>query len=995
MADISKIKLPNGTTYNIKDENALPLTGGSVTGPVSFGDSVSIDEATVGDLIVNGSSSFVQGIKSNQIVPFMSKTYTNVIGTANNWANATFFFGSVKPNVWNEYWRIKYKIRVHVPGQTNYNQMADVMISGRAGDFKAYYSLNTIGAYYVCYYHELYRLKEAGFNAGYGHSIGVRFYSAYSPTDSNYKRTIEVEILETENCSFDFYNNCLKYSEIPGTGTTNYNTYTEMDFVTNGLQETGDANDVNYYNREYYSSRTTKNALYRYQFCVTDSTGQLIPINSVNNSVATNKTLMTDAFDPFGEIFQWVSTSTYAAGANVGNGYFYRQYLADLRYSFNCGGYDVDSTLTARLPLYLVVVPQGDGTVKLYSEPLSQALPTSDDGLLYIYLGRVYEDTKPYRVVLTFNHPVYWYKNGAVRPYIQDAQTVNGHTVNSNVPSGAKFTDTVTTVTTTGSGNAVTAITASNGALTITKGTTFLTSHQDISGKADKSATVSNVAYDSTNKKITKTINGTTSDVVTVATLKTALGYTASDVGALPSNTTYVSTITTTAGTHSAISSKSGAVSFNVPTKTSHLTNDSGFITASHTSTYSLPLAASGTRGGVQIGYSESGTNYAVKLSSEKMYVTVPWTDTKVTVGALQSGITYYPMLATGDGTATRQIDSTLVGLKYVSTAGTTSTVGTARLTLGNSIAPNTANNEQGVLRLYSGAKNNGSNSSPYIDILNNATLTRTITLPDATGTVALTSDIPTVPTKVSQLTNDSGFTSNTGTVTKVTAGTGLSIGTTAGGNFTTSGTINHTNSVTAQTTQAVYPIKIDAQGHISAYGSAVTSMPASDVSSWAKASSKPTYTASEVGAVPTSRTVNGKALSANITLSASDVSALPSSTSILSTSPTLSSTGLSVTSSRCQITSGGIYSFGNWRFVQLQLTIKASLSANNTWGLLSGMPLPATGHLCALAASVQQNYGNVSANVSSAGSLVVQTAGKALASGDVLMVTGWYIVAS
>ena len=68
-----------------------------------------------------------------------------------------------------------------------------------------------------------------------------------------------------------------------------------------------------------------------------------------------------------------------------------------------------------------------------------------------------------------------------------------------------------------------------------------------------------------------------------------------------------------------------------------------------------------------------------------------------------------------------------------------------------------------------------------------------------------------------------SGYTTNTGTVIKVTAGTGLSIGSTAGGNFTTSGTINHTNSVTAQTTQAVYPIKIDACGHISAYGTAVT----------------------------------------------------------------------------------------------------------------------------------------------------------------------------
>lgn len=70
--------------------------------------------------------------------------------------------------------------------------------------------------------------------------------------------------------------------------------------------------------------------------------------------------------------------------------------------------------------------------------------------------------------------------------------------------------------------------------------------------------------------------------------------------------------------------------------------------------------------------------------------------------------------------------------------------------------------------------------------------------------------------------------TANTGTVTKVTAGTGLSIGTTAGGNFTTSGTINHTNAVTAQNTQAIYPIKIDAQGHISAYGSAVTPLTAS-----------------------------------------------------------------------------------------------------------------------------------------------------------------------
>jgi len=66
---------------------------------------------------------------------------------------------------------------------------------------------------------------------------------------------------------------------------------------------------------------------------------------------------------------------------------------------------------------------------------------------------------------------------------------------------------------------------------------------------------------------------------------------------------------------------------------------------------------------------------------------------------------------------------------------------------------------------------------------------------------------------------------------------------------------LNHSNSVTAQNTQALYPIKIDAQGHISGYGTAVTSLPASDVHAWAKASTKPTYAWSEITGKPSSFT--------------------------------------------------------------------------------------------------------------------------------------------
>lgn len=47
---------------------------------------------------------------------------------------------------------------------------------------------------------------------------------------------------------------------------------------------------------------------------------------------------------------------------------------------------------------------------------------------------------------------------------------------------------------------------------------------------------------------------------------------------------------------------------------------------------YVLPLASNGTRGGVQTGYTANDKNYAVQLSSEKMFVNVPWENTQLTL---------------------------------------------------------------------------------------------------------------------------------------------------------------------------------------------------------------------------------------------------------------------------------------------------------------------------------------------------------------------------
>lgn len=135
--------------------------------------------------------------------------------------------------------------------------------------------------------------------------------------------------------------------------------------------------------------------------------------------------------------------------------------------------------------------------------------------------------------------------------------------------------------------------------------------------------------------------------------------------------------------------------------------------------------------------------------------------DTKVSTAAVTSGTTYYPTVGTDTtSAATKYYDKT--GYAYKGTNGSTSAVGTSILTLGNSTASGTANNKKGQLALYG--------STAYLTTIDPGapTAARTLTLPNASGTIALTSNIPTVPSNVSAFTNDAGYTTNTGTVTGV-----------------------------------------------------------------------------------------------------------------------------------------------------------------------------------------------------------------------------------
>lgn len=230
--------------------------------------------------------------------------------------------------------------------------------------------------------------------------------------------------------------------------------------------------------------------------------------------------------------------------------------------------------------------------------------------------------------------------------------------------------------------------------------------------------------------------------------------YTANEVGALSSSTTYVSTITTSAGTHSTISSKSGSVSFKIPTKTSHLTNDSGFITSD--------------------------------------------SDEKVKSTTVTAASTMYLVGSSSNSTTTGGVNKHASGILYVTADNVTG--GHTELRLGNTTVTTTAGGKEGQIRFY------GTTATNYVTLKGGApSSNRTVTLPDKTGTIALTSDIPTVPDVSGKID---------------TAGSGLSkSGTTLNHASTiTAGTVG-TSSATSGITLAVPYVTYNGTGHITASG--------------------------------------------------------------------------------------------------------------------------------------------------------------------------------
>lgn len=172
-------------------------------------------------------------------------------------------------------------------------------------------------------------------------------------------------------------------------------------------------NTIGYQLRTNSYSMPMTSVTYRYRLLFTSKDGShFVPANNSTSTNATSsRTVCQDPIDPHGSIVYYGTTAAVNQGSRPAVANLWQQYLVTLGYSFNRTGAAL--TLTAWDPVYVKAAPQSDGSAIIDStEPYVQALPTTNDGYIYIFLGVA---TSATQIELNINHPVYYNDGTAIR----------------------------------------------------------------------------------------------------------------------------------------------------------------------------------------------------------------------------------------------------------------------------------------------------------------------------------------------------------------------------------------------------------------------------------------------------------------------------------------------------------------------------------------------------------------------------------------------------
>ena len=355
--------------------------------------------------------------------------------------------------------------------------------------------------------------------------------------------------------------------------TTTWNINYTMLFVYDSTRVSGgcwifyrgyysDANSIGYQLRTNSTSLTTtdRTRYYRLLFTSADNT-QWVPANTqYDNSATSNKTINQRKINPFGRIVYLANTTSYVAGAAVSATAVWDQYAFNLGYSFSKGS---ALTMTYPKPVYIKAAPQTDGSAIIDStNPYVQDLPTTDDGKIYIYLGVAYSATN---VEMVINHPIYYYKDGAIREWANAPAAIASVAWGDITGTLSDQTD-LNTALGAKANSADLATVATSG------------SYNDLTNKPTIPAAQVNSDWNASSG-VAQILNKPT-----LATVATSGSY--NDLSNKPTIPTVNNATLTiqkngaTVNTFTANASSNVTANITVPTATSDLTNDSGFITS-------------------------------------------------------------------------------------------------------------------------------------------------------------------------------------------------------------------------------------------------------------------------------------------------------------------------------------------------------------------------------------------------------------------------------
>ena len=417
MPIVSKVTLPSGNEYNLRDNS-------------------------------QGNSDH-QHYYTN-LVPLIHKVYesTSYYATAASYAKSTWYFASVKPDNWYLPWRVRFKYHTYCTANAAQHSYTWSTVCGRS-DSTIYANFNevqTSAHYYTC----VRPMKKAGFDYGLGHAIGITIYASSNYTNSAYYRTFEIDYLECENCTVTILDTPVLWENWQNGTATYYGDQVNQDAVSRGLQESGDANTVTENRIGYFAGKTGSKGIWANGLFMEDQygtfqnicTGADGTVTANTRTTATTKIANTNGFKVCGTIFY--TNTTYNANTNInGSSVIYSSTSAfDTRYSFNTTL--TAGSLTAYEPLYLVGTIASDGL--FYLDTVWWTQTPTDTSKVYVLVGGVYDSSTSYcRATLYEQNKWYRYNGEMLIEIFNDAITVNGHTVETDVPSGALFTDTKNT----------------------------------------------------------------------------------------------------------------------------------------------------------------------------------------------------------------------------------------------------------------------------------------------------------------------------------------------------------------------------------------------------------------------------------------------------------------------------------------------------------------------------------------------------------------------